>query len=238
MRGEKTALKIAEKYRANVEKGVESSVKELDALLDQLSKYQNKSGTVSKSKTRSKKAQKAVRDLLKDINQFKTAKARQKNNKAIAEASQTLQKTLGLSGAAGKAAAEVFINHTKGLLKVIRDSEVILALAQAGFGSSAINEILSYIKYQMEASVPDEMRKFVSEDDVSLFISNMENIKELYPEMNTSDIITVADRMQAYGFDNVEEAVEDYLNEMRGTGDYSSDWDPFNEDEDDDYDEY
>lgn len=236
MRGEKTALKIAEKYRSNVEKGVESPVKELDALLEQLSKYQNKSGTVSKSKTRSKKAQKAVRDLLKDINQFKTTKARQKTNKAIAEASQTLQKTLGLSGAAGKAAAEVFINHTKGLLKVIRDSEVILALAHAGFGSDAIKEILSYIKYQMEASVPDEMRKFVSEDDVSLFISNMENIRELYPDMNTADIITVADRMQTYGFDNVEEAVENYMEEMSGTGAYQSDWDPY--DEDDDYDEY
>ena len=235
MRGEKTALKIAEKYRSNVEKGVESSVKELDKLLDQLSKYQNKSGTISKSKTRSKKAQKAVRETLKEINKFKTAKSRQKNNKAIAEASQTLQKTLGLSGAAGQAAAEVFINHTKGLLKVIRDSEVILALAQAGFGSDSIKEILSYIKYQMEASVPDEMRKFVSEDDVSLFISNMENIRETYPDMSTADIITVADRMQTYGFDNVEEAVEDYRNEMSGTGAYASDWDPYNEDDDYDY---
>lgn len=235
MRGEKTALKIAEKYRSNVEKGVESSVKELDKLLDQLSKYQNKSGTISKSKTRSKKAQKAVRETLKEIGKYKTAKARQKNNKAIAEASQTLQKTLGLSGAAGKAAAEVFINHTKGLLKVIRDSEVILALAQAGFGSDAIKEIFSYIKYQMEASVPDEMRKFVSEDDVSLFISNMENIRETYPDMSTADIITVADRMQTYGFDNVEEAVEDYRNEMRGSGEYASDWDPYDEDDDYDY---
>lgn len=235
MRGEKTALKIAEKYRSNVEKGVESSVKELDKLLDQLSKYQNKSGTISKSKTRSKKAQKAVKETLKEINKYKTAESRQKNNKAIAEASKTLQKTLGLSGAAGKAAAEVFINHTKGLLKVIRDSEVILALAQAGFGSDAIKEILSYIKYQMEASVPDEMRKFVSEDDVSLFISNMENIRELYPDMSTADIITVADRMQTYGFDNVEEAVENYMEEMSGTGAYASDWDPYNEDDDYDY---
>lgn len=235
MRGEKTALKIAEKYRSNVEKGVESSVKELDKLLDQLSKYQNKTGTISKSKTRSKKAQKAVKETLKEINKYKTAKARQKNNKTIAEASKTLQKTLGLSGAAGKAAAEVFINHTKGLLKVIRDSEVILALAQAGFGSDSIKEILSYIKYQMEASVPDEMRKFVSEDDVSLFISNMENIREIYPDMTTADIITVADRMQTYGFDNVEEAVEDYRNEMSGTGAYASDWDPYNEDDDYDY---
>lgn len=237
MRGEKTALKITEKYRENLEKGTESRNEELDNLLSQLSEYQNKSGTVSKSKTRSKKAQKAVRDLLKNINQFKTAKSRQAKNKAVAEAASTLEKTLGLSGPAGKAAAEVFVSHTKGLLKVIRDSEVILALAQAGFGSKAIEETLAYIKYQMESSVPDEMRKFVSEDDISVFISNMENIKELYPDMNVSDIITVADRMQTYGFDNVETAVEDYFDEMSGSGNYSSDWDPYNEDDDetDDY---
>ena len=237
MRGEKTALKIADKYRENLEKGAESRNAELDNLLSQLSAYQNKSGTVSRSKTRSKKAQKAVRDLLKNINQFKTAKSRQAKNKAAAEAASTLEKTLGLSGPAGKAAAEVFVSHTKGLLKVIRDSEVILALAQAGFGSKAIEETLAYIKYQMESSVPDEMRKFVSEDDISVFISNMENIKELYPDMTVTDIITVADRMQTYGFDNVETAVEDYMDEMSGSGNYASDWDPYNEDDDetDDY---
>lgn len=237
MRGEKTALKIADKYRENLEKGAESRNAELDNLLSQLSAYQNKSGTVSRSKTRSKKAQKAVRDLLKNINQYKTAKSRQKKNQDIAEAASTLEKTLGLSGPAGKAAAEVFVSHTKGLLKVIRDSEIILALAQAGFGSKAIEETLAYIKYQMESSVPDEMRKFVSEDDISVFISNMENIKELYPDMNVTDIITVADRMQTYGFDNVETAVEDYMDEMSGSGNYASDWDPYNEDDDetDDY---
>lgn len=237
MRGEKTALKIADKYRENLEKGAESRNAELDNLLSQLSAYQNKSGTVSRSKTRSKKAQKAVRDLLKNINQYKTAKSRQKKNQDIAEAASTLEKTLGLSGPAGKAAAEVFVSHTKGLLKVIRDSEIILALAQAGFGSKAIEETLAYIKYQMESSVPDEMRKFVSEDDISVFISNMENIKELYPDMNVTDIITVADRMQTYGFDNVETAVEDYMDEMSSSGNYASDWDPYNEDDDetDDY---
>lgn len=237
MRGEKTALKIADKYRENLEKGAESRNADLDNLLSQLSAYQNKSGTISRSKTRSKKAQKAVRDLLKNINQYKTAKSRQAKNKAVAEAASTLEKTLGLSGPAGKAAAEVFVSHTKGLLKVIRDSEVILALAQAGFGSKAIEETLAYIKYQMESSVPDEMRKFVSEDDISIFISNMENIKELYPDMNVSDIITVADRMQTYGFDNVETAVEDYMDEMSSSGNYASDWDPYNEDDDetDDY---
>lgn len=237
MRGEKTALKIADKYRENLEKGAESRNAELDNLLSQLSAYQNKSGTVSRSKTRSKKAQKAVRDLLKNINQYKTAKSRQKKNQDIAEAASTLEKTLGLSGPAGKAAAEVFVSHTKGLLKVIRDSEIILALAQAGFGSKAIEETLAYIKYQMESSVPDEMRKFVSEDDISVFISNMENIKALYPDMNVTDIITVADRMQTYGFDNVETAVEDYMDEMSGSGNYASDWDPYNEDDDetDDY---
>lgn len=229
MRGEKTVLKIAEKYRSNVEKGVESSVKELDNLLDQLSKYQNKSGTISKSKTRSKKAQKAVRDLLKDINKYNTAKARQKNNKAIAEASETLQKALGLSGAAGKAAAETFMKYTKGVIKVIRESEVILALAQADFDADSIMNIMEYIQSQLEASVPDEMRKFVSEDDVSLFISNLENLNYLYPDLSTEEKINIADMMQQYGFDNVDDAVERYFSDEDSFGapyDY----------EDDDYD--
>ena len=231
MRGEKTALKIAEKYRSNVEKGVESSVKELDKLLDQLSKYQNKSGTVSKSKTRSKKAQKEVRELLKEINQYKTAKARQQTNKAIAEAIETLQKALGLSGAAGKAAAETFMKYTKGVIKVIRESEVILALAQADFDADAIMNIMEYIQSQLEASVPDEMRKFVSEDDVSLFISNLENLNYLYPDLSTEEKINIADMMQQYGFDNVDDAVERYFSDDDSFGapyDY----------EDDDYDEY
>lgn len=229
MRGEKTALKIAEKYRSNVEKGVESSVKELDKLLDQLSKYQNKSGTISKSKTRSKKAQKAVRDLLKEIGQYKTAKVRQQTNKAIAEASETLQKALGLSGAAGKAAAETFMKYTKGVIRVIRESEVILALAQADFDADSIMNIMEYIQSQLEASVPDEMRKFVSEDDVSLFISNLENLNYLYPDLSTEEKINIADMMQQYGFDNVDDAVERYFSDEDSFGapyDY----------EDDDYD--
>ena len=229
MRGEKTALKIAEKYRSNVEKGVESSVKELDKLLDQLSKYQNKSGTISKSKTRSKKAQKAVKEILKEINKYKTAKARQQTNKAIKEASETLQKALGLSGAAGKAAAETFMKYTKGVIKVIRESEVILALAQANFNADAIMNIMEYIQSQLEASVPDEMRKFVSEDDVSLFISNLENLNYLYPDLSTEEKINIADMMQQYGFDNVDDAVERYFSDEDSFGapyDY----------EDDDYD--
>lgn len=229
MRGEKTALKIAVKYRSNVEKGVESSVKELDKLLDQLSKYLNKSGTISKSKTRSKKAQKAVRDLLKEINQYKTAKVRQQTNKAIAEASETLQKALGLSGAAGKAAAETFMKYTKGVIRVIRESEVILALAQADFDADSIMNIMEYIQSQLEASVPDEMRKFVSEDDVSLFISNLENLNYLYPDLSTEEKINIADMMQQYGFDNVDDAVERYFSDEDSFGapyDY----------EDDDYD--
>ena len=213
MRGEKTALKIAEKYRSNVEKGVESSVEELNKLLDTLSKYQNKSGSISKSKTRSKKAQAAVRDTLKEINKYKTAKGRQAGNTVVNETMQSLEKNLGLKGKAGRAAAEVFVKHTKELLKVIRDSEVILSLAQAGFTSSAIEDIMSYITSQMEASVPDEMRKFIEEDDVSLFISNLENLMYSHPDLTTEDMIQVADYMQSYGFDNVDDAVKRYFDD-------------------------
>lgn len=211
MRGEKTALKIAEKYRSNVEKGVESSVEELNKLLDTLSKYQNKSGTISKSKTRSKKAQAAVRETLKEINKYKTQKARQAGNTKVNETMESLEKHLGLTGKAGRAAAEVFIRHTKELLKVIKDSEVILALAMAGFTGDSIWSILDYIHSQMEASVPDEMRKFIYEDDVSLFISNLENLHYSYPDLTTEEIIEIADYMQTYNFDNVDYAYESWM---------------------------
>ena len=126
---------------------------------------------------------------------------------------QSLEKNLGLTGKAGRAAAEIFVKHTKELLKVIRDSEVILALAQAGFTSSAIEDIMTYITSQMEASVPDEMRKFINEDDVSLFISNLENLMYSHPDLTTEDMIQVADYMQSYGFDNVDDAVERYFDD-------------------------
>lgn len=216
MRGEKTALKIAEKYRANVEKGVEAPVKELNDLLDILAQYQNKSGTISKSKTRSKRSQKIVKETLKELSKkYSTQKSRkaaaEKRENDISETAKTLERTLGLEGAKGRAAAEVFINKTKNAIKIINESEIVLSLARAGFSSRAIEDVLQYLQYQISASIPDEMKKFISEDDISVFISNMENLKETYPDLDTADMINIADQMQYYGYDNVEDAYENYF---------------------------
>ena len=72
---------------------------------------------------------------------------------------------------------------------------------------------MNYITSQMEASVPDEMRKFINEDDVSLFISNLENLMYSHPDLTTEEKIQVADYMQSYGFDNVDDAVERYFDD-------------------------
>ena len=233
MRGEKTALKIAYKYRENVEKGVEAPVRELNELLDILAQYQNKSGTISKSKTRSKRSQKLVKETLKELNKkYKTQKSRkaaaEKYAEDVAKTAATLEKTLGLSGSKGRAAAEVFINKTKNVINVINESEIVLALARAGFSSRAIEDVLQYLHYQISASVPDEMRKFITEDDIWTFISNMENLKETYPDLDTADMINIADQMQTYGFDNVEDAYENYFK------DEDDSWGAMNEDDEED----
>lgn len=212
MRGEKTAAKIAKTYRKNVEKGVEKSVKEIDSLLETLSKYQNKSGTISKSKTRSKKAQQTVKETLKELNKFKTKKSRVafKESKNIKDTSRMLQNSsLGMSGAGAQAAAEVFIKYTAPVLPKHFMSDLIIALADVNFTGDDIMNILNYIHNSMTSQIPDEMDKFIEEDDISMFISNLSNIHVAYPKISPADAIEIADKyMLQYHFDNVDDAVE------------------------------
>lgn len=231
MRGEKTAAKIAEKYRQNVEKGVEKSFKEMEDLLQILSKYQNKSGTISKSKTRSKRSQAIVKQTMKDLKKFQTKKARvnfRDEKYVIPETQKRLEQkeTLGLSGAGAAAAAQVFVKWTSQILPKHFMSELILALADSNYTGDDIINILKYLQSTMNSQVPEEMDKFKKEDDISLFVSNLSNIHEIRPDIPTEDAIKIADMMNYYGFDNVEDGIEKY---------YEDDNEEDEEDEDYDY---
>lgn len=222
MRGEKTAAKIADKYRENVEKGVETPLREIDALLSVLAKYQNKNGTISKSKTRSKKAQKIVKETLKDLNKYKTKKSRNARREKIAEqvkgAAERLEtnRVLGLSGNKGIAAAQVFVQYTSQVLPKHFMSEIILALADSDFSGDDIMHILDFLQSTMNSQVPDEMDKFTDEDDVSLFVSNLSNLRAEYPELSLEDSIEIVDKyMQGYGFTDVDDAVERWKEDNR-----------------------
>lgn len=229
MRGEKTAAKIAEKYRQNVEKAVEKSFKEMDDLLIILAKYQNKSGTISKSKTRSKRSQQIVKETLKELKKFQTKKARvnfRDEKYVIPETQKRLEQnqTLGLSGAGAAAAAQVFVRWTSQILPKHFMSELILALADSNYTGDDIMNILKYLQSTMNSQVPTEMNKFTSEDDVSLFVSNLSNIHELNPEIPTEDAIKIADMMNYYGFDNVEDAIERYYEDEENEEDEDYDY--------------
>lgn len=225
MRGEKTAAKIADKYRSNVEKGVETPVREIDKLLETLAKYQNKSGTISKSKTRSKRSQKIVKETIRELNKkFKTAKSRKaaaaKISKDASDVAKKLEhnKVLGLSGAKGLAAAQVFIQYTNQILPKHFMSEMILSLADSDFSGDDIMHILDYLQSTMNSQVPSEMDKYTSEDDVSLFVDNLSNIHEQYPELPLEDAIEIAsDYMQSYGFDDVDDGYNRWKEDHEGT---------------------
>ena len=233
MRGEKTAAKIADKYRSNVEKGVETPIREIDKLLETLAKYQNKSGTISKSKTRSKRSQKIVKETIRELNKkYKTAKSRKaaaaKISKDAADVAKKLEhnKVLGLSGSKGMAAAQVFIQYTNQILPRHFMSEMILSLADSDFSGDDIMHILDYLQSTMNSQVPSEMDKYTSEDDVSMFVDNLANILEQYPDLPLEDAIEIAsDYMQSYGFDDVDDAYNRWKEDHEGT----------DEDEEDEY---
>lgn len=223
------AKKISESYRKKVEAGKEKASKELDRLLSELDKYLGKKGQVLKSKTRSNKARQNYNKLLEDIE--KANKDRSRKKKQTKGTADKVQKYFGMKGKHAKAAAEIFVNYTMPIAaKGWRPSEVVLALAEAGFDSDSISRVLDYIERDIEFSTPDEMKKFREVDDIYMFVSHMANIKELDPTIPTDDIILLASQMTNTGFDNYEEIIKEYWKEAED--------DLWEEDEDEEEDDY
>ena len=57
---------------------------------------------------------------------------------------------------------------------------------------------------EINRKVPEGQKKFIKEDEASMFVSHVSNLRELFPEMTADDAIAIADRMTEYGFDNYE----------------------------------
>lgn len=224
------AKKISESYRKKVEAGKEKASKELDKLLSELDKFLGKKGQVLKSKTRSNKARQNYNKLLEDIEKAnKDISRKKKQTKGTAK---KVKEYFGMKGKHAKAAAEIFVNYTMPIAaKGWRPSEVVLALAESGFDSDSIGKVLDYIERDIEFSTPDEMRKFREVDDIYMFVSHMANLKELSPKIPTDDIILLAAQMTRSGFDNYDEIIKEYWEEVQKASEDEEDED----EEEDDY---
>ena len=230
IRSDNAVKKISERYRRSVEAGKEKASKDLDKLLDELSKYYGKKGNVLKHKVRSKKARSRYNELLKEISKFssKAKRAAKTKEQQTTETADKVANYFGMTGEHAKEAADIFVNYTMPIIPGFSSSEAVLALADAGFDSSTINNILQYLNNEVNFRTPDEMKKFQTEDDLNMFISHISNLYELDKDIPMEDLIKLSEQMVNYDLNDYEEVIEGYYK------DDSDLWDEFEEDEDED----
>lgn len=230
IRSDNAVKKISKRYRRSVEAGKEKASKDLDKLLDELSKYYGKRGNVLKHKVRSKKARSRYNELLKEISKFssKAKRAAKTKEQQTTETADKVANYFGMTGEHAKEAADIFVNYTMPIIPGFSTSEAVLALADAGFDSSTINNILQYLNNEVNFRTPDEMKKFQTEDDLNMFISHISNLYELDKDIPMEDLIKLSEQMVNYDLNDYEEVIEGYYK------DDSDLWDDFEEDEDED----
>lgn len=231
IRSDNAVKKISERYRRSVEAGKEKASKDLDKLLDELNKYYGKKGNVLKHKVRSGKAKSRYNELLKEISKFssKAKRAAKTKEQQKAETADKVANYFGMTGNHAKEAADIFVNYTLPVIPGFSSSEAVLALADAGFDSSTINNILQYLNNEVNFRTPDEMKKFQTEDDLNMFISHISNLYELDKDIPMEDLIKLSEQMVNYDLNDYEDVIEEYYR------DDSDLWDDFEEDDEDDY---
>lgn len=202
------AVSAMKEYTVNVASGAELNYDPFNDALSELKQFLNKDGTVSKSKTRSKKAKAALNEAaanVLDIGSSKRKRKRNKKNYQIGQAADVLsQKKFKGDMSAASTAAQVFYSKTWDKVSKNINSDFIITLSEAGFNMNQIFDIAKYMNKEIEKKRPAELKKFVSEDEASLFVSHVANLHELFPEMTADDAIAIADRMTEYGFNNYE----------------------------------
>lgn len=215
------ALRSAKTYEKNVQKGTEKKYSEADKALDDIKKFLNKNGTISKTKTKSKKAKAAFNEAVAKYNSIAASKKlRQKNlyERNVSGAAESLKKQGHFSGAGSeekaRRAAEIFQRKTKPAFKQFSWSEAVLILTDSGFDEAGIDDIMDYLSSQLNFDTPDEMQVFRSDDDITVFLDHVANLRseaeDMGCEYSTSEYILMANRMLEYGFDDYESTLEDW----------------------------
>lgn len=216
------AVSAMKEYTANVASGAELNFDPFNEALAEMKQFLNKDGSVSKRKTRSKKAKAALNEAAAKVLEVGSSKRKRKKNKKnyqIGQAQKALAKKKfhGDMSSAGTA-AQVFYSKTWDKLNKNINSDFIITLSESGFNINEIFDIAKYMNKEIGRKTPAAQKKFVKEDDASLFVSHVANLHELFPEMTADDAIAIAQRMTDYGFNNYE-----YEAAQWGYGDYEGD---------------
>lgn len=167
----KKALRNVSVYEKNRKKQKEPRSKVVENFRDNISKYLNKDGSLSKTKLRTKKARREYNKLVRDFNKsvYSTYKGRRDvEHKATETAIKENTYTRKESKKVREAFAEDIYHYM--LQKGALTSSQMINLATDYMYSDESNEILfrvlEEIKKRIEFEVPDELRDDLTLDDI------------------------------------------------------------------------
>ena len=203
----KLALKQLQRYEKNVATGKELKSSVMEKFKADISPFLNKNGTISKRATRYQKNVNALNTVLSEFKKNPRSTATNRKN-IIKKASNTaIQNGTVNDKKHYERAINMFSsNVVQALLDVSAlDSETVIEWAEDEEKIADYLKLADYLKIQME-DVPDELKKFHSEDDINIAISEFSQMTA--DGVNIDTALQIMDKnLQEVYFDYVESGI-------------------------------
>lgn len=168
----KLALKQLRAYEKNVAAGKELKSSVLEKFKADISPFLNKNGTISKRATRYQKNINALNTVLSEFKKSPRSTATNRKNIIKKATNTAIQNGTVNDKKHYERAVNLFSNNVVQALMDVSalDSETIIEMAEDEDRIENYLKLADYLKIQIE-DVPDELKKYHSEDDINIAIS-------------------------------------------------------------------
>ena len=203
----KLALKQLRSYENNVAAGKELKSSVMERFKADISPFLNKNGTISKRATRYQKNVNALNSVISEFKKNPRRTARNRKNIIKKATNTAIQNGTVNDKKHYERAINMFSNNVvQALLDVAAlDSETIIEMAEDEDKIENYLKLADYLKIQME-DVPDELKKFHSEDDINIAISEFSQMTA--DGVNIDTALQIMDKnLQEVYFDYVESGI-------------------------------
>lgn len=204
VRAYKSALKQIQTYEKNVVAGKELKSSVMEKFKADISPFLNKNGTISKRATRYQKNVNALNSVISEFKKNPRSTATNRKNIIKKATNTAIQNGTVNDKKHYERAINMFSNNVvQALLDVSAiDSETIIEMAEDEDKIENYLKLADYLKIQME-DVPDELKKFHTEDDINIAISEFSQMTA--DGVNIDTALQIMDKnLQEVYFDYVE----------------------------------
>ena len=203
----KLALKQLQRYEKNVAAGKELKSSVLEKFKADISPFLNKNGTISKRATRYQKNVNALNTVLSEFKKNPRSTATNRKNIIKKATNTAIQNGTVNDKKHYERAVNLFSNNVVQALMDVSalDSDTIIEMAEDEDKIENYLKLADYLKIQME-DVPDELKKFHSEDDINIAISEFSQMTA--DGVNIDTALQIMDKnLQEVYFDYVESGI-------------------------------